>query len=504
MLKNILRSVSSFALAVLIGVQTFTSALNSSENSIKEKIVSYDFCDDNYISAIKYDGTPKIQYFYDAKGQLVRENDAVQNETILYSYDVKGNILNKKIYPFLNKDVIESELKNVIEYGYNDSEEMISYSGVGVTYDEFGNPNNYYNGWSFTWEKGKLKKASSSDTSVEYFYDKSGRRIKKVVNGKTINFNFDDVENIAQDDGENTFRWCIPENVIAPSFNYKDVNYRYIFNAQSDVVGIRDTNGALVANYTYDSWGKLLSITDANGNDISNDKSHVACINPLRYRGYYYDSETKLYYLNYRYYDPETGRFLSKDDMTRDDYGLYVYCMNNPINMVDYDGHETVTLSILMGIGAPEIVLLAAAVSAIMLPMLRRNPDIKKVVDEAISWAVRTFTESGDVIAAQFKKLSKALCDAIANLVKGYDIYLAKQKIPSSMKTPGGDVSTPDTNPDDWEKLKKESGYKHKKTGWTAKKGPPHGSEHWDVSPPNGRGHADVAPDGKVIRGFRY
>lgn len=65
-------------------------------------------------------------------------------------------------------------------------------------------------------------------------------------------------------------------------------------------------------------------------------------------------------------------------------------------------------------------------------------------------------------------------------------------------------MSTPDTDPDDWEKLKKGNGYKHKKTNWIAKKGPPHGGEHWDVSPPDGRGHADVAPEGKVIRGFRY
>lgn len=216
----------------------------------------------------------------------------------------------------------------------------------------------------------------------------------------------------------------------------------------------------------------MLSVTDANGNDVSNDKSHIAYINPLRYRGYYYDSETKLYYLNHRYYDPETGRFLSKDDIASDDFSFYVYCMNNPINMVDYDGHETVTLAMLMGLGAPEVALLATAVSAIMVPMLLTNPGLKKIVDEAINWAIRTFTESGAAIAAQFKQLKQALCNAIANLVKGYNIYLAKQKIPNSMKKSSGNVLTPDTDPDDWEKLKKGNGYKHKKRIGQQKRSP--------------------------------
>ncbi len=504
MRNNILRSVLAFGLAILMGTQPFASAFSTSANLLQEKTVSYDFCNENCISVIKYDGAPKIRYFYDSKKQLIRENNAIQNKTILYSYDANGNILNKKIYPFSNEDIIESNSEKTIEYKYNDVGEMISYNDRSITYDKLGNPISYHNGWTFTWENGKLKKASNPDTNIQYFYGKNGRRIKKVVNGETINFNFEDISNITQNDNKSTFKWYIPKDITSPSFNYKGVDYFYIFNAQSDIVGIKDTNGAIVANYVYDSWGKLLSMTDANGNDISNDRNHIAYINPLRYHGYYYDSETKLYYLNYRYYDPETGRFLSKDDKTINNYGLYVYCMNNPINMVDYDGHEAVTLAILAGIGAPEVVLLAAAVSAIMIPMLLTNPGLKKIVDEAINWAVRTFTESGAAIAAQFKQLNQALCNAIANLVKGYNIYLAKQKIPSSMKKPSGDVSTPDTDPDDWEKLKKGNGYKHKKTNWTAKKGPPHGGEHWDVSPPDGRGHADVAPEGKVIRGFRY
>ena len=75
--------------------------------------------------------------------------------------------------------------------------------------------------------------------------------------------------------------------------------------------------------------GKLLSVTDGSGVDVSSNTGHVGNINPLRYRGYYYDSETGFYYLNSRYYDPETGRFINADGEVNDDIlgtNLFSYC----------------------------------------------------------------------------------------------------------------------------------------------------------------------------------
>lgn len=69
-----------------------------------------------------------------------------------------------------------------------------------------------------------------------------------------------------------------------------------------DVREIFDTKGSLVARYIYDTWGNTLSVTDANGKAIT-DANHIANINPIRYRGYYYDAETGLYYLQSRYYE---------------------------------------------------------------------------------------------------------------------------------------------------------------------------------------------------------
>lgn len=114
--------------------------------------------------------------------------------------------------------------------------------------------------------------------------------------------------------------------------------HTYETNAQGDVTGLVDGSGSEVVNYTYDSWGKLLNI----GGSLA---SIVGTINPFRYRGYYYDTETGLYLLQSRYYNPEIGRFISKDDPSYHvgssgiNANLYAYCSNNPIMRIDPTGH---------------------------------------------------------------------------------------------------------------------------------------------------------------------
>ena len=119
--------------------------------------------------------------------------------------------------------------------------------------------------------------------------------------------------------------------------------YYYVCNAQGDVLQLRDHTNAPVANYYYDAWGKLLGITDANGNAIT-ASNHVAVLNPIRYRGYFYDTETGFYYLNSRYYDPEIGRFINADGYVSTGQGflgfnMFAYCNNNPVNYSDDNGN---------------------------------------------------------------------------------------------------------------------------------------------------------------------
>jgi len=108
--------------------------------------------------------------------------------------------------------------------------------------------------------------------------------------------------------------------------------YYYILNLQGDVVQIIDANGVMQAEYIYSPWGEVIS---AEGD--------LAEVNPLRYRGYYYDSETGFYYLQSRYYDPENHRFINADSYASTGQGflgvnMFAYCSNNPVNNFDNDG----------------------------------------------------------------------------------------------------------------------------------------------------------------------
>lgn len=88
--------------------------------------------------------------------------------------------------------------------------------------------------------------------------------------------------------------------------------YYYLKNLQGDIIGLLDFKGDIAYTYSYDAWGKLIGIYDKNHNEVTNPNL-AAVRNPLRYRGYYYDTETGLYYLNSRYYNPEWGTFICAD-----------------------------------------------------------------------------------------------------------------------------------------------------------------------------------------------
>ena len=116
-------------------------------------------------------------------------------------------------------------------------------------------------------------------------------------------------------------------------FNDGTKTYIYTRNLQGDIVSITDTsNGNIVAQYTYDSWGNILTATGTMANT-----------NPFRYRGYYFDTETGLYYLQSRYYDAEVGRFLNADALLIDEsvatLNLFSYCANTPTSYYDETGY---------------------------------------------------------------------------------------------------------------------------------------------------------------------
>ena len=104
------------------------------------------------------------------------------------------------------------------------------------------------------------------------------------------------------------------------------------------MTGLVASSGAQVVAYTYDAWGNPLTTTGTMAGTQGK-------LNPFRYRGYVYDTETGSYYVASRYYDPEIGRYLNADSVIAgvggsvQGYNLFAYCFNNPVNMSDSSGH---------------------------------------------------------------------------------------------------------------------------------------------------------------------
>ena len=156
------------------------------------------------------------------------------------------------------------------------------------------------------------------------------------IGSKNITYEVSGTQIISEKNGTNTTYYLYDESGSPVGLTYKGTTYYYRKNLQGDVIAIVNSSGTKVVTYTYNAWGKVISIT---GN------MELGVNNPFRYRGYYYDTESGLYYLNSRYYDPVTGRFINADNAIPSTgksvkgYNLYVYCFNNPINMDDQTGH---------------------------------------------------------------------------------------------------------------------------------------------------------------------
>ena len=132
-------------------------------------------------------------------------------------------------------------------------------------------------------------------------------------------------------------------------FIYNGTQYLYMTNQMGDVISITDAQGNELVQYEYDEWGAVASIYSPHNNE---SEIAIANINPLRYRGYYYDAETDYYYLQSRYYDASICRFINADnaDVAKDfknkinGTNIFIYCLNNPTNSFDLNGHITVNL----------------------------------------------------------------------------------------------------------------------------------------------------------------
>ena len=219
--------------------------------------------------------------------------------------------------------------------------------------DAIGNPTTWYDGTTFTWVNGR-RLASATNTAenltATYTYDSDGLRLTKTINGVEHKYLWQGSKLVSEYYDGKELEFFYDESGNPYAFSYKasstatPVTYYYLTNLQGDVTGILDASGTSVGAYTYNAWGKLLSST-----------GDMASINPLRYRGYYYDAETGLYYVSSRYYDPEIGRWINADSNIVPSqgflgYNMFAYCNNNPIKYDDQGG-EWIEIAIGAAVG---------------------------------------------------------------------------------------------------------------------------------------------------------
>ena len=308
-----------------------------------DSVLSYDYSYDanGNITEIKQNGKLTNKYVYDSLNELKEEYDYVNKFYINYSYDRAGNLQNKYEQVLDPTYGYPTGTQNGNTYEYTDTswkDKLTKVNGSNISYDANGNPLTYRDGMSFEWENGRvLKKINTSDKSVQMSYDSSGMRTQKTVDGVKTNYYYDSNKNlIALVKGNDTLLFYYDSDGSATSFSYNGTMYFYVKNLQGDVIRIIDLAGTEVASYVYDAWG---NIKDTKGEPTIRE------INPIRYRGYVYDTETSLYYLQSRYYDPFTGRFLNADiycdtgTSTPLSTNMFAYCENNPISNADEGGY---------------------------------------------------------------------------------------------------------------------------------------------------------------------
>ena len=283
-----------------------------------------------------YDGCGNISeindmwYLYDEAGQLTTEVNIKTDTGKDYVYDKGGNIT--EVRHFENG---EYGATDTYTYGNSNWKDLLTeYNGNKITYDEIGNPLTYYNGMEFSWTMGRrLESVINGKSKTRYTYNADGLRTSKKINAAKFNYYWNGDKLTAQTWQGNTLYFYYDKDGNPIAFEYNDVFYYYITNLQGDIVAILRTDGIIVAEYEYDAWGNFTILRNTN---------NIANTNPLRYRGYYYDTDTGLYYLQSRYYDSNIGRFINADSadmISKNALNLFSYCACNPIMYVDSNGY---------------------------------------------------------------------------------------------------------------------------------------------------------------------
>ena len=362
--------------AITIGSKQFTkqftynigrvTKLTNTVGSTALETYSYGYDEMGRIASVTSTGGKSIYYAYDQYGQLIREDNMVLDKTILYEYDNNGNVTSVKAYSYTQDDAPSgTPATTAFGYGTTYPDRLTSFGGTSISYNSIGCPTSY-DGKTASWTRGKLSRLSSGTLasgtkSYTYSYNAFGQRVSRAyasiegtsgvnqmqtgeVTAYSKHYYYDHVGRLMAEtttktlysQGTSTERivYLYDESaMVGMEYTSGSTTKLYYFqrNLQGDVTAIYDTSGNLIAKYLYDAWGNCTISSDTTNTVVAN-------ANPIRYRGYYYDADTGLYYCNARYYSPKWRRFISPDDTAYlnpesvNGLNLYIYANNNPVN----------------------------------------------------------------------------------------------------------------------------------------------------------------------------
>ena len=268
-------------------------------------------------------------YTYNARCFLTKE------DSIEYTYDDNGNILTAGNTVFAYDSTIKDRLISV-------NGTSISYGTNPLNPSQFGNIQYEYEGRRLI----RIQRDyGSSYDNITYEYVAQGLRISKTIyheyNDGRGEYNesykyYYGGDKLITEIGPNArLDFLYDEKNTLYGFVYNNLDkYYYVRDFMQNILGIIDSNGNLVVKYNYNAYGKITATTGSQATTIG-------AYNPFRFKGYYYDAETSMYYCKSRYYVPEWCRWLNGDNVSYlqvqsiNDMNLFSYCCNNPIMFSD-------------------------------------------------------------------------------------------------------------------------------------------------------------------------
>lgn len=428
-------TLKSFNISYTYGYQAYgeytsgrVQQVTTKMNDVTTLVENYTYDADGNIIRKHNSKSQNIYYTYDDLGQLVREDNSPLTLTYTYSYDDAGNIVQWNIYQITSSSATPTALLQSKAYTYSSSawgDLLTSCNGITITYDEIGNPLSYYNGssYTFTWDGRRLATAVKGSNSMSFTYNNDGFRVTKTVNGVVTTYYYQGSLLIAEETNSQILVYIYDTNGSPVGFKYRGADYAsgtwdtyaYEKNIQGDIVAVYDVStGTKLISYRYNAWG-LCGPTYYN-----NGSTTTATKNPFKYRGYYYDSDLDMYYLQSRYYDPNNCRFISPDDTSYlgangdlVSYNLYAYCSNNPVNYTDPTGKF---INILIGASVGFVV---SAVVSIASQLLDENaPDIDDIdFWKHVTVAAGIGTISGGLAASGAPLIAQVISNGVLGII---------------------------------------------------------------------------------------